>query len=95
MVSKGNQIPTPLLFLTQLLPGTSPERASLNVIEGMQKLGLPTGPMPDGSPNLMNVFMDSIVNGISKEDAENGTVDAVGVVDPQKPGLIKVFGKSR
>ena len=33
------QIPLPLLSLAALLPGTSPERASINVIEGLQKVG--------------------------------------------------------
>jgi hypothetical protein len=84
-----------LLFLTPLLPGTSPERASLNIIEGMQKLGLPTGPMPDGSPNIMNVFMDAMVRGMDKEESENGTIDAVAIVPPLAGGLIKVFAKKR
>jgi len=44
-------IPQPLLALADLLPGTSPERASINVIEGLQKVGIPTGTLPDGSPN--------------------------------------------
>jgi hypothetical protein len=91
----GNAIPTALLFLTPLLPGTSPERASLNIIEGMQKLGLPTGPMPDGSPNIMNVFMDAMVRGMDKEESENGTIDAVAIVPPLAGGLIKVFAKKR
>jgi hypothetical protein len=91
----GNtRIPKPLLLLTALLPGTSPERARLNVLEGLQSLGLPTGPMPDGSPNLTNVFVDTIIKGIDKEESENGLLDALVIPDPKKPGQYLVFGKS-
>jgi hypothetical protein len=94
-VGSGNEIPKPLLPLTALLPGTSPERARLNIIEGLQSLGLPTGPMPDGSPNLTNVFVDAIVKGMDKEENENGTIDAMVLVPPITGGILKVFGKKR
>ena len=44
------EIPLPLLALSSLLPGYSPERASINAIELLQGLGVPTGTLPDGSP---------------------------------------------
>jgi hypothetical protein len=94
-VGSGNEIPKPLLPLTALLPGTSPERARLNIIEGLQSLGLPTGPMPDGSPNLTNVFVDAMVKGMDKEENENGTIDAMVLVPPITGGILKVFGKKR
>ena len=93
--NKGNRIPTPLLFLTQMLPGFSAERASLNVIEELQSLGIPTGALPDGSPNLMNQFMTAILKGSDKEESENGTIDATVLVPPIVGGLLTVFGKKR
>jgi hypothetical protein len=38
----------------------------------MQQLGLPTEPLPDGSPNKMIQFISSAFKGKSKENAENG-----------------------
>jgi hypothetical protein len=91
----SNKIPTPLLPLTQGLPGFSPERAATNALENLQKLGMPTGALPDGSPNLMNQFMSSILKGSSQEEAENGTIDAMVIVPPLTGGLLQVFGKNR
>jgi hypothetical protein len=67
-------IPLPLLSLAALLPGTSPERASINVIEGLQKVGIPTGTLPDGSPNLMGLYDLISKRGSEKEEAENGKI---------------------
>ena len=80
-------IPAVLLPFTQFLPGYSPERAAINIIEQMQKIGLPTGPMPDGSPNLMLQFMIASEIGSDKEESENGKV--VGVIDPNLPFVIR------
>ena len=91
----GKRIPTALLFLTQLLPGFSPERAQINVLEELQKLGMPTGAMPDGSANLMNQLMGAITKGMDKEESENGTVDATVFVPPLAGGLLTVYGKKR
>jgi hypothetical protein len=91
----SNKIPMALLPFTQALPGFSPERASTNVLENLQKLGIPTGPLPDGSPNFMNQFMSSILKGSSQEEAENGTIDAMVIVPPLTGGLLQVFGKNR
>lgn len=80
-------IPAVLLPFTQFLPGYSPERAAINIIEQMQKIGLPTGPLPDGSPNLMLQFMIASELGSDKEENENGKV--VGIIDPNLPFVIR------
>lgn len=80
-------IPAILLPLTQYLPGFSPERASINIIEEMQKLGIPTGPLPDGSPNLMLQFTLASQIGADREESENGKV--VGILDPSIPFVIR------
>jgi|694.fasta_scaffold03232_31 hypothetical protein len=86
-------IPTPLLQLAAFLPGYSPNRAFINSIEEMQKLGLPTGPMPDGSPNLMAQFAYAIMVAQDKEHKENGKVLAALKLPPPF-GLIRASGKS-
>ena len=95
MVGPKNKIPTALLPLTSLLPGSSPERAATNVLETLQKLGVPTGALPDGTENLMNQFMSAILKGQDKEESENGTIDAMVIVPPLTGGLLQVFGKKR
>jgi hypothetical protein len=69
-----NQIPLPLLFASEFLDGYSESRAFINAIEEMQKLGIPTGPMPDGSPNLTVLSMFGNIKAVEKEKIENGKV---------------------
>jgi hypothetical protein len=63
-----NKIPSFLLAGSEFLPGFSDTRAFINVIEEFQKMGLPTGPMPDGSPNLV---LQSIFSQIMGTESEN------------------------
>ena len=70
----GSNIPLPLLAASQLLGGFSPTKAMINVIEEMQSIGLPTGPMPDGSPNLYLAATMSQIKGNDRENSENGKV---------------------
>jgi len=83
-------IPLPLLALSGLLPGTSPERATINAIEGLQAVGIPTGTLPDGSPNLMGLYNLIVNKANDKEEAENGKI--VGTPDPLSGGLL-IIGK--
>ena len=84
-------IPQPLLALADLLPGTSLERASINVIEGLQKVGIPTGTLPDGSPNLMGLYDLISKRGSEKEEAENGKI--LTTIKPQSGGFLMVGKK--
>lgn len=70
----GSNIPLPLLAASQLLGGFSPTKAMINVIEELQSIGLPTGPMPDGSPNLFLAATMSQIKGQDRENSENGKV---------------------
>jgi hypothetical protein len=83
-------IPLPLLALADLLPGFSPTRAAINAIESLQKKGIPTGPLPDGTANKMVQFMKSIIEGMDAEQTQNGKVEIV--IDPKLP--IRGVGKS-
>ena len=61
------EIPPFLLFLSNFRTGFNDTRASLEVIKELQRAGIPTGPMPDGSPNL---FLQSIVSQIKGTESE-------------------------
>jgi hypothetical protein len=81
-----DDIPAPLLALSGFLPGTDPNRSTINTIEFLQDLGLPTGPLPDGSVNLMVLYSLASHKGADKENSENGkvqvTIDAQCAVAP-------------
>jgi len=74
----GNGLPLPLLFASQFLDGYSESRAFLGYIEELQKLGVPTGDLPDGSPNLEVLTKFSQMKAMAMEDAENSKVQ-VGI----------------
>jgi len=94
----NSRIPTFVLPAAQLLPGFSDTRAMINVIEEFQKLGIPTGDLPDGSPNINLIAKLAEIKGISRERNENEkvqvflpplTITPLGVTLP-----ISTFGKS-
>ena len=78
LADKGAPIPLPLLLASEVLDGYSPTRAFLNTVENLEALGIPTGPMPDGSPNKFVASIKGIFDGNSQEVAQNGKV-AIGV----------------
>jgi hypothetical protein len=79
--SKTKQLPLPLLLASKLRKGYSKTGAFLNVISEFESLGLPTGPMPDGSPNLMLASIKGIIDGMDKEMTENARVDiGIGIL---------------
>lgn len=86
------KVPAFLNQFASLLPGFSSERAVLNLIENLEKLGLPTGAMPDGSPNLMNLFSKSIISGMDEEETQNGKV-LTALTLPPPFGLVSTAGK--
>ena len=88
----GSKIPKVLLLLAKFLPGTSASRASINTIEELQKLGIPTGTLPDGSPNLMLLFNLASNKATKKESAQNGKIQAIGISADGKP--VRISGKS-
>lgn len=90
-----SNIPTTLLLGAGLCEGVSAIRSLTNSIEEFQKIGLPTGPMPDGSPNLMLQSILSSFKGLNKEQAENGkTQVAVGPLTVTPAGITMISGKN-
>lgn len=86
-------IPLLPLSFAPLSEGFSPTRAMTNVIDSFDKAGLPTGDLPDGSPNLMLISIFKQIESVKKEDDENGkiqlsTVQLGGNSDP----FMKVVG---
>jgi hypothetical protein len=71
----STSLPLPLLFASSLLDGYSETRAFIGTIEELQKLGIPTGAMPDGSPNLDLLSKLGQMKAMANEDAENGKVE--------------------
>ena len=74
----GGELPLPLLLSAKFLDGYSPTRSFLNTVDNLEQLGIPTGPMPDGSPNEFLAAVKAMIDGNAKEVAENGKV-AIGV----------------
>jgi hypothetical protein len=95
------EIPSFILFGAQFLSGVSDTRAFANVIENLQKIGLPTGDLPDGSPNQMNQALFKLIQGQNKEQAENGQsqtmIPPLTVITPSGVGKtkpVRAYGKS-
>jgi hypothetical protein len=84
----GSQIPLPLLFASQLLDGYSESRAFVGAIEELQKMGIPTGALPDGSPNLDVLGKFGQMKAMAKEDGDNSKVQiALGPLTITPAGL--------
>ena len=97
MMKSKNIVPWGILAASSLLEGYSETRAFIGTIEELQKLGIPTGAMPDGSPNLTVLSMFSQLKAQALEKAENGKVQvAVGPLTITPAGVTvpsNAFGK--
>ena len=84
----GSQIPLPLLFASQMLDGYSESRAFVGAIEELQKIGVPTGALPDGSPNLDVLGKFGQMKAMAKEDSDNNKVQlAIGPLTITPAGM--------
>ena len=71
-------IPAILLLCTIIKRGgTSPMIAAANIIRRQSEFGAPPGPLPDGSPNMMNAFIYVMTSEIMREIKENCVVESV------------------
>jgi hypothetical protein len=93
-------LPAFTLFGSQFLGGVSDTRAFANVIENLQKSGLPTGDLPDGTPNQMNLALLNLIKGQNLEQIENGKTEiwipplAVAAFGAGSTSPTKAYGKS-
>ena len=69
-----NKLPSFAVALSAGRSGMSQTRALSNIIDEMQKIGLPTGDLPDGSPNMMIQSKLADLNGFFTEMQQNGKV---------------------
>jgi len=76
------EIPLPLLALSGRLPGISTEKITINAITALQRIGIPTGTLPDGSPNLMLQFNLSSNSAIVTNIAEDGKIEGISAAGP-------------
>lgn len=75
IAARGLGLPQFSLALAGGLPGMSETRMLAGIIEQLEKSGLPTGDLPDGSPNLMIQDKQASVSGMMREMQENGKVE--------------------
>lgn len=91
-------LPSFALSLSRFLPGMSETRVYANYIEELQKNGIPTGDLPDGSPNIALQSNLSMIKGQFKEMHENGktevTLDPISIIGGSTTGSVKMYGKS-
>jgi len=72
----GGEIPLPLLLASRALAGYSSTRAFMNTMENLESIGVPVGPMPDGSPNKFVASVFAIIEGQERENIQNGKLAA-------------------
>lgn len=84
-----DRIPVPKLNLLQILaakarPGMSAEILSSSIISRFDEIGIPTGPLEGGSPNVMEnytkVLCEEIVNSIQSDMRVDLALDAGATV---------------
>ena len=72
----GGEIPLPLLLASRALAGYSSTRAFMNTMENLEAIGVPVGPMPDGSPNKFVASIYASIEGQERENIQNGKLAA-------------------
>lgn len=95
----GNpDLPQIALAAAKRLDGMNKTRTFTKIVEDLQQKGMPTGALPDGSPNMMNQDKKSFLEGFFDEMYENGkteifipplTITPAGLTLPSKG-----YGKS-
>jgi len=70
-----DRIPDVVLALSPRSDGFSPTRALTNVVDGLQSLGLPTGDLPSGAPNVAVAAIAEQIKGVYREQVEHGKTE--------------------
>ena len=93
----GSAVPLPIMFAAQFCDGYSETRAFIGAMEEMQKIGIPTGDMPSGAPNMDILGKFSQMKSMAFEESENNKVQiAVGPLTLTPAGFTvpaNAFGK--
>lgn len=92
----GNSVPALINYLANLKPGMSPTSMLTRFVDKLEEAGVPTGDLPDGSPNLGLVIQQAFNQSFIDEMAENGktdvTITGIEVADLSAKGFTKVSG---
>jgi len=92
----GGGVPPLINYLANLKPGMSATSLLTRFIEKLEDSGVPTGDLPDGSPNLGVVIQQGFNQSLMDEIAENGktevTITGIEVGDLSLKGFTKVSG---
>jgi len=92
----GGGVPPLINYLANLKPGMSATSLLTRFIEKLEDSGVPTGDLPDGSPNLGIVIQQGFNQSLMDEIAENGktevTITGIEVADLSAKGFTKVSG---
>lgn len=86
-------IPFFLLAVAKFRPGISRNRTYINYINNLEKLGVDTGPLPDGSPNLMVAAGKALIESIYDDILQNMSVESTGITAAGAP--FKATGVAR
>lgn len=71
----GVSIPSFALAASSVLGGFSPTRAMTEVTKNLQEIGIPTGDLPSGAPNIALSAISQQIKGQYKEQLANGKVE--------------------
>lgn len=90
------QVRKPVKILSQALilcsalkrPGMSTVLSVANIVKDLNKFGIPTGPMPDGSPNLTVAMVYAVVNEVQRSIREDMVIQIA-----MNPGSISFVGQ--
>lgn len=83
----GARIPPIVNYFAYTKPGMSSDSLTTRFVEKLEKLGIPTGDLPDGSPNLGLLVTQALNESLIEEVAENGKV-SVAISTKEVNGLL-------
>lgn len=75
MRTPAQTLPAFLLYCVAIKrPGISPAKITSQIISNNAEIGIPTGDLPDGSPNLINQYTYNVVKCVVDAIKEDGVV---------------------
>lgn len=82
-------IPMPAILLlcaAKSRKGLSPLRSVANICQALEEAGIPTGPNPDGSPNLIVIAAHAIMSEVCRAMTEDAVVQ--GSIQPGEMAVL-------
>ena len=92
----GQKIPPLLNYFARFKPGMSPSSLLAKTIENYESLGIPTGDLPDGTPNINLVAQQAFNAALMDEISENANVQTTilgsDLAILSQTGSLDIFG---